>query len=79
MTWLEAIQLPPLSSDDQRLIDAYMRIGRSVDELAYTPDFDLLCDELGVGQSLNAKRQVFLRLLTLRKLGRLPRRYATGS
>ncbi|HEX8341640.1 MAG TPA: hypothetical protein VF624_12080 [Tepidisphaeraceae bacterium] len=79
MTWREAIELPPLSSADQRLIDAYSRIGRSVDELAYTPDFDRLCEDLGVGESLGAKREVFLRLLTLRKLGRLPRRYAASS
>lgn len=31
---------PPLDSADQRLVDAYVTIGRPVDDLPYTEDFE---------------------------------------
>ncbi len=68
---------PPLSLEDQQLIDAYRQNGRTVDELPYTIHFDQLMENLGKKEaSLNEKHAVYQRLLYLRKSGRLPRFYA---
>jgi hypothetical protein len=62
-----------LSEEDRTLMRLYGDIGRSVDELAYTDDFDLLYQRyLDAGYSAR-KHEVFRRLLTLRKAGLLPR------
>jgi hypothetical protein len=66
---------PPLSSDDQKLIEAYRETGRMVDDLPYTADFDLLMERLGGESKSPDKRAVYQRLLYLRKSGRLPRIY----
>lgn len=71
---------PPLSPEDQRLIDAYTRLGRAVDDLAYTPEFEELCRGVIDGEVNDTKRHhIFKRLLGLRKTGRLPRVGAVGS
>ena len=62
----------PLSLEDQELISAYQRIGRSLDFLPYSEDFDRLMDELGKPKTPVLKHAVFQRLLGLRKRGRLP-------
>lgn len=64
---------PPLSSDDVALIDAYLKVGRSVDDLPFTQDFERMCDELRGNHERETMRQVFLNLLRLRKQARLPR------
>lgn len=62
-----------LAKADRDLIQAYRTVSRSVDDLAYTPDFDRLYDIfLKSGNQLD-KHEVFRRLLILRKSGLLPR------
>lgn len=64
----------PTSGDDERLIDAYSDIGRSIDDLAYTQDFEEICRRVIDGPIDDARRHfVFKRLLGLRKRGQLPR------
>jgi hypothetical protein len=65
---------PPLSTEDQRLIDAYVHAGRSVDELPYTPEFEQIARSLNVDlDDQRAMHLLFKRLVTLRKQARLPR------
>ena len=64
---------PPLSPEDQRLIDAYLRTRRAVDELPYTREFEHLLHDVDATDTLESRHAVFKRLLTLRKMGRLPR------
>lgn len=71
----ELFELPPLTEEEQRLIDAYVRIGIPVDRLAYTAEFDRLVKMLGKPNTLDEKYLVFQRLLSLRKRARLPRIY----
>jgi len=65
--------LPPLTPAEQDLADAYLAVGRPLDTLPYTPEFLQLCRRVGAGDSDAERHQVFLRLLRLRKTGRLPR------
>ncbi len=69
---------PPLSPEDQRLVDAYVRVGRPVDELAYTDAFDDLYSMVNGSAGPASKHDVYKRLLTLRKMARLPRLYVTS-
>lgn len=69
ITW----EAPPLSADDERLINAYLQVGRAVDQLPYTDDFERLFRMLGLPDSQAGRHDLFTRLLTLRKMGRLPR------
>lgn len=65
--------IPPLAPEDQQLVDAYVEVGRSVDSLAYTPDFDRLCALLGFEDPDDAKKnEIYRRLMRIRKAGRLP-------
>jgi hypothetical protein len=64
---------PPLTSDDERLIAEYTKMGKSVDDLPYTEEFKKLVVQLGLPDTDANKHQVFWRLLRLRKMGRLPR------
>ena len=66
---------PPLTPEDERLILAYQRTRRALDDLPYTEDFERLCKELGANETRQARHGVFKRLLTLRKSGRLPSLY----
>ena len=66
-------EAPELSSEDQRLVSEYKALGRPLDDLAYTEDFEKLVKDLGYPDTLQAKHAVFQRLLRLRKKGRLPR------
>jgi hypothetical protein len=63
---------PELSNDDQKLIEAYKAAGRSLDDLAYTKEFDVIAKTMGASDS-HGKHTVYKRLLTLRKQGMLPR------
>lgn len=71
----EILELPTLSEEDQRLIDAYVKTGVPVDQLAYTPAFDQLIQSLGRRDTIQEKYLVFQRLLNLRKRALLPRIY----
>jgi len=64
---------PPLSAEDQQLIDAYVQTRRPLDDLAYTPDFEQLVQNIKGEASMANLHGVYRRLLTLRKMGRLPR------
>lgn len=64
---------PPLDESDETLVRAYIDTGKSLDSLPYTEDFDRLVEKVQAGNSDFAKHSVFMRLLTLRKQGRLPR------
>jgi hypothetical protein len=64
---------PSLSAEDQQLIDAYVQTRRPLDDLAYTPDFEQLVQNVKGEASMPNLHAVFRRLLTLRKMGRLPR------
>jgi hypothetical protein len=63
-----------LSSDDQKLVDAYVLVGRPLDQLPYTQEFDRLMKVIGFENATeDDKYMAFQRLLQLRKKGRLPR------
>lgn len=66
------LEIPPLDSSDERLVDAYRTVGKPIDQLPYTADFDRLRTLVGVEPTDDARHQLFLRLLRLRKTGRLP-------
>lgn len=60
-------------STDDILIRAYAAVGRTLDDLPYTEDFETLVRELGpVGQGLS-RPQILKRLQGIRKAGKLPR------
>lgn len=59
---------------DDELIRAYLATGKSVDNLAYTVEFDdIIYKTLQDLGDKRTKADVFRRLLNLRKTGRLPR------
>ncbi len=66
-------EAPPLSAEDQKLRDAYVRVGQLLDRLAYTEAFDQLVVYLGAKDSQEERYNILQRLLYLRKRGRLPR------
>ena len=70
-TWAE----PPLSAEDEKLVEAYVHAGRPLDDLPYTREFEALCRAIEVPVKRESMHAVFKRLLTLRKQGRLPRAY----
>jgi hypothetical protein len=74
-----SFQPPPLSQADEALINVYQQTGLTVDQLAYTAEFDRLCAQLGRNHTQDEKREIYRRLLTLRKQGRLPRSYAESA
>lgn len=67
--WLEE----GLTDHDRELIRVYEVVGRPVDDLAYTPEFDQLMEKLGEEPTQERKHVIFGRLQNLRKRGRLPR------
>jgi hypothetical protein len=72
-------ELPLLSFEDQRLRDAYVCVGKPVDQLPYSPEFDRLVAALGMKGTDDQRYFVFQRLLSLRKRGRLPQLYGAPS
>ena len=61
-------ELPLLSPEDQKIVDAYLKVGKPVDQLPYSEDFKQLMHELGEENPSEAsKSHVFQRLLQLRK------------
>lgn len=71
----EELQWQPfqLQPDDARLVDAYIRTGRSLDDLPYSPHMDDLLRAAGRKPSDDERRYVWKRLLSLRKRALLPR------
>jgi hypothetical protein len=65
--------VPPLNSADEMLAEAYKTLGRSLDDLPYTPEFERLVQLLEVEDSTEARHLLYRRLMNLRKSGRLPR------
>jgi hypothetical protein len=65
--------VPPLDSADQRLVEVYQAIGRPVDDLPYTEEFENLFAQLSEPNTPIARHLVYKRLLNLRKRGQLPR------
>jgi hypothetical protein len=63
---------PPLPTQDQRLVDAYARLGRPSDDLPYSSDFDMLLDSIRAAGDTRSEQEVIQRLFRLRKAGRLP-------
>jgi hypothetical protein len=74
--FVEQIELPVA---DQDLIRAYRDVGRSVDDLAYTQDFDRLYQAYAGAGHRSEKHEVFRRLLILRKSGLLPRLFRASG
>ncbi|MCX5662643.1 MAG: hypothetical protein NTW19_23430 [Planctomycetota bacterium] len=67
----------PLSSEDEKLIEAYVQGGVALDGLAYTDTFRQVARRAGFDPNDETKlHDVYRRLLSLRKRGRLPRLYA---
>lgn len=64
---------PPLSSEEQQLVDLYVRTNCSLDALPYTEEFERLVQEFCGEETREARHNVFMQLLRLRKQGRLPR------
>lgn len=69
---------PPLSQEDEFLIEAYIKVGEPLDSLPYTDEFERLVKFLNKKPTRDNLRETHRRLLTLRKRGQLPRvgRYA---
>jgi len=66
-----------LTTDDERVLDAYRSLGVPLDALVYTPEFKRLAREVGVSEDEHGLRQLWRHLLTLRKRGLLPRVYGS--
>lgn len=64
--------------DEARLIDAYERAQRTLDDLPYTPEFARLCAEVGA-QTQAQQRDAFRTLHRMRKAARLPRMGRSAS
>lgn len=71
-------EAPPLGPEDEMLINAYLSVGKSLDDLAYTIDFEVLAKQVEDNADLETLHVLYKRLLTLRKAGRLPR-LSSGS
>lgn len=63
---------PALAQEDEALVAAYQRAGRTLDDLPYTPEFEALFEAAGTPFGKD-RRGVFHRLHNLRKAGKLPR------
>jgi hypothetical protein len=66
-------EAPALSAEDDALVKAYERSERTLDDLPYTHEFDQIYDAVEGSQKGKTKAEIFRRLHTLRKAGRLPR------
>jgi hypothetical protein len=72
-------EIPPLSNEDQDLVNAYREVGVPLDQLPYTDSYDRLVEMLGMPNTNDQKFLLFQRLLRLRKQGRLIRLRTTKS
>lgn len=62
-----------LSDFDRSLVEAYTSVGRTLDDLPYTDEFESLFKVIGGDSCGKSRREVFHRLHNLRKAARLPR------
>lgn len=62
----------PGSASDARLVDAYVRVARTLDDLPYTDDFEEVYVLAGGDAVWGGRRAAFRRLHTLRKAAKLP-------
>lgn len=63
----------PADAGDARLIAAYVRANRTLDDLPYTLDLDAIIESLRMAGDTRGEREVLHRLQNLRKAGKLPR------
>ncbi|MFN7020191.1 MAG: argininosuccinate lyase [Phycisphaerales bacterium] len=61
-----------VSQFNQKLIAAYVEVGRTLDDLPYTEDFLHLCAMAGAADAGMGEQAVFRRLQNIRKAGKLP-------
>ncbi len=66
-------KLAGAAPDDAALVRDYLRVGRTLDDLAYTPDFESLYESIGGERTWKARWHVLHRLQNLRKAGKLPK------
>lgn len=66
---------PPPAPQRDLLIQVYQQIGRTADDLPYTPQFEELFRQYSIGhpESGPTRQQLWRQLLNLRKGGKLPR------
>lgn len=65
-----ADSLPAL---DQRIVEAYLASGRTLDDLPFTDDFERIYDRVREKHPAVDRHDLMHRLFNLRKAGRLPR------
>jgi hypothetical protein len=63
----------PGAAADQNLIEVYEQVGRTLDDLPYTPEFDRIYRALDAESLGLTRHDVLHRLHNLRKAGRLPK------
>jgi len=68
-----------LDQQDQLLIQAYVAAGRTLDDLPYTDEFEMLFRSVGGEQSGRNRRAVLHRLHNLRKASKLPKLGKAGE
>ncbi len=66
-------EAPPLKPEDESLVRLYEEIGRPLDDLIYSEDFDRLYERAKAAGDTRDKREMAHRLFNLRKAARLPR------
>ncbi len=66
-------KLAGAQAGDLGLIDAYVRAGRTLDDLPYTAEFESLFEQIGGDKVWTARWTVLHRLQNLRKAGKLPK------
>lgn len=66
-------QLSSLPGEDAFLVEHYRAVGVPLDDLPYTPDFDQIRRDYADRFGAITERELFHRLLRLRKAARLPR------
>ena len=61
-----------VSQFNQRLIAAYVEVGRTLDDLPYTEEFIRMCELASATEAGMNEHAVFRRLQNIRKAGKLP-------
>ncbi len=64
---------PPTSDFDEALIAAYVRAGRTLDDLPYTEEFDSICASVAAHAPGRTPWEILHRLQNIRKSKRLPK------
>ncbi len=52
---------PPKNSEDELIVAAYLKVGRTLDDLAYTDDFDALYNMLSRNPMSYSEKEGFVR------------------